>query len=82
MSLSLTDLTLLVQLVDVEIDALDASKEDESLSEHVRNEAAESWALMVRLAGNLQDEYESQWREGSNFPSYQELEEKMARRIK
>ena len=80
MSLNLTDLTLLIELVDMEIDTLDASKDDESRSEHLRNEDADRWSLMIQLAGNLQDEYESRWREGSNFPSYTELEERMEKR--
>ena len=80
MSLNLTDLTLLIELVDTEVNTLGMSKDDENLSQRVRDDDADRWSLMVRLAGNLQDEYESQWREGSNFPSYEELEKRMEQR--
>lgn len=71
MSLSLTDLSLLIPLVKQELGVLHglANGEDKQLAE----DAAELSTLYRQTATKLKEEYESQWWEGSDFPSYETL---------
>ena len=71
MSLSLTDLSLLIPLVKQELGVLHglANGEDEQLAE----DATELSALYRQTATKLREEYQAQWWEGSDFPAYEVL---------
>lgn len=71
MSLSLTDLSLLIPLVKQELGVLHglAKGEDAQLAE----DAAELTMLYRQTAVKLKEEYQSQWWEGSDFPAYETL---------
>mgnify|MGYP006174412463 CR=1 FL=1 len=71
MSLSLTDLSLLIPLVKQELGVLHglANGEDAQLAD----DAAELSLLYRQTATKLKEEYQSQWWEGSDFPAYETL---------
>lgn len=71
MSLSLTDLSLLIPLVKQELGVLHglANGEDAQLAD----DATELSILYRQTATKLKEEYQSQWWEGSDFPAYETL---------
>lgn len=71
MSLSLTDLSLLIPLVKQELGVLHglANGEDAQLAD----DATELSLLYRQTATKLKEEYQSQWWEGSDFPAYETL---------
>ncbi|HVK98215.1 MAG TPA: hypothetical protein VM553_00310 [Dongiaceae bacterium] len=73
MSLTLSDLTLIIPLVDAELDKLHDILNDTNADEEAADNAAEMSVLYGNTAGNLQELYESLRQPGSNFPTYDEL---------
>lgn len=71
MSLTLTDLSLLIPLVKQELGVLHglANGQDQQLAQ----DADELSALYRQTAAKLKEEYQAQWWEGSDFPSYETL---------
>lgn len=71
MSLTLTDLSLLIPLVKQELGVLHTmvNGEDAQLAQ----DAADVFALYRQTAAKLKEEYQAQWWEGSDFPSYETL---------
>lgn len=71
MSLSLTDLSLLIPLVKQELGVLHglANGEDAQMADDAR----EVSALYRQTAVKLKEEYQAQWWEGSDFPAYETL---------
>lgn len=71
MSLSLTDLSLLIPLVKQELGVLHglANGEDAQMADDAR----EVSALYRQTAAKLKEEYQTQWWEGSDFPAYETL---------
>jgi hypothetical protein len=71
MSLSLTDLSLLIPLVKQELGVLHglANGEDAQMADDAR----EVSALYRQTAAKLKEEYQAQWWEGSDFPAYETL---------
>lgn len=71
MSLSLTDLSLLIPLVKQELGVLHglANGEDAQMAD----DATEVSALYRQTAAKLKEEYQTQWWEGSDFPAYETL---------
>jgi hypothetical protein len=72
MSLSLTDLSLLIPLVKQELGVLHGlanNDEDAQLAD----DAAELSVLYRQTAAKLKEDYQSQWWEGSDFPAYETL---------
>ncbi|MCR6650009.1 MAG: hypothetical protein NVV73_00300 [Cellvibrionaceae bacterium] len=71
MSLSLTDLSLLIPLVKQELGVLQglANGQDVQLAE----DATELLMLYRQTAAKLKEEYETQWWDGSDFPAYDTL---------
>lgn len=73
MSLSLSDLTLIIPLVEAELDKLQAILNDASANAEATDNAAEMSVLYGNASGNLQELYENLRQPGSNFPTYEEL---------
>jgi hypothetical protein len=71
MSLSLTDLSLLIPLVRQELGVLQTliNGQDPQLAQ----DAADISALYRQTAAKLKEDYESQWWDGSDFPAYEVL---------
>lgn len=73
MSLSLSDLTLIIPLVEAELDKLHAVLNDPNVNGQAADDAAEMSVLYGNASGNLQELYENLRQPGSNFPTYEEL---------
>jgi hypothetical protein len=74
-SLTLTDLSLLIPLVKQEIGVLNGLVNGEDLQ--LRQDAEELVTLYRRTALKLKEEYEAQWWEGSDFPAYSVLQQEL-----
>lgn len=73
MPLTLSDLTLLIPLVEAELDKLHTILNDPNASEKAADDAAELSVLYGNASGNLKELYESLRQPGSNFPTYEKL---------
>ena len=73
MSLTLSDLTLIIPLIESELDKCHAVLNDPNASDKAADDAAEMSVLYGNTSGNLQGLYESLRQPGSNFPPYEEL---------
>ena len=73
MSLTLSDLALIIPLVEAELDKLHAILNDNNADEKTADDAAELSVLYGNASGNLKELYESLRQPGSNFPTYEEL---------
>ena len=71
--ISLIDLPYLIELVARDIKNLSTTIANESTSDELRNDCGELLMVATRTAGNLQNQYTSEWNNGGNFPSYNEL---------
>ena len=73
MSLTLSDLALIIPLVEAELDKLHAILNDANASDKAADDAAEMSVLYGNTSGNLQELYETLRQPDSNFPTYEEL---------
>lgn len=73
MPLGLPDLAYIIEIVSNHIDSLYEIQENPNSSKQDVDSAEVDLARVFTISSNLQDEYESKWREGSNFPPYEEL---------
>jgi hypothetical protein len=81
MTISLVDLPYLIELVARDIKELNASIENENTPEELRDDCGELLMAALRTAGNLQNQYTSEWTSGCNFPNYNELITEIEQRI-
>jgi len=71
--LTLSDLALIIPLVEAELDKCHAVINDPNASDKAADDAAEMSVLYGNTAGNLQALYETLRQPGSNFPTYEAL---------
>ena len=69
--LTLSDLCILVPLIESELDKV--HQNIDSTDYRISNDASELSVLYGETASKLKAIYESLWKEGSNYPSYDEL---------
>ncbi|MES2676067.1 MAG: hypothetical protein V4660_17645 [Pseudomonadota bacterium] len=81
MTVSLIDLPYLIELVSRDIKELNATIENENTPEELRDYCGELLMAALRTAGNLQNQYTSEWTNGCNLPNYNELIIEIERRI-
>jgi hypothetical protein len=73
MPLTPANVVFLIQLVECELERLDAIINDDGASEQLRDECADSLVLASITAGNLQNTYELMFQEGCNLTPYDQL---------
>ena len=71
MSLTLLELTTLIRLVEKE--DIDLHAQINSEDEKVSDDAADLSIHVGKISGKLKELYESEWTEGSNHPSYENI---------
>ncbi|WP_444928689.1 hypothetical protein ACJJIF_12515 [Microbulbifer sp. SSSA002] len=71
MNLTLSDLFILIPLLEQALDTL--HKEIDSEDEKISVAAAELSVIYANTAANLEDLYRSLYREGCNYPNYEML---------
>lgn len=81
MSISLIDLSYLIELVLRDIKNLENIINTPNVSDEVRDDAGESLMQAYRTAANLQSQYEHERRKDSNFSSYEDLLKDLQERI-
>jgi hypothetical protein len=81
MSISLIDLPYLIELVARDIKTLEETINNPSTTHDVRDDSGELLMSAYRTAGNLQSQYTREWKEDSNFPSYENLVKDIQERI-
>ncbi|MES2676075.1 MAG: hypothetical protein V4660_17685 [Pseudomonadota bacterium] len=81
MTISLIDLLYLIELVARDIKELNATIENENTPEKLRDDCGELLMAALRTADNLQNQYNSEWINGRNFPNYNELIAEIEQRI-
>lgn len=73
MSLSLIDLAVLIELVEKQLYEYEQQSKNPENSEQTQDDYSELIVTLGTTAGNLQDEYEAQYFEGTSHPTYEEL---------
>lgn len=73
MDLTLTDLSVLICLLESELDRLHKILQDETASDDAVDDAGELAVQYANTAATLKAQYEALWQEGCNFPTYDEL---------
>ncbi len=64
-----------------DIKELNATIENEDTPEELRDDCGGLLIAVLRTAGNLQNQYNSEWIDGCNFPNYNELIAEIEQRI-
>lgn len=81
MNISLIDLPYLIELVSRDIKNLEATINNPSTPEGIKDDSGELLMIAHRTAANLQSQYEQEWEKDSNFLSYEDLIKDIQERI-
>ena len=73
MKLSLTDLAILIELLEIQQNSLFKEMNDPETPEDIADANAETLVQMGNTAGTLKYLYESGWVEGCNHDSYDQV---------
>jgi len=73
MALTLTDLSVLIRLMNAEIKSLDSVANHSFVDSQTSDDCGGRLVLAQQTAANLKDTYESLWTPASNLPSYDDL---------
>ena len=73
MSLSLIDLAVLIELVEKQLYEYERQSKNPENSEQIQDDYSELIVTLGATAGNLQDEYEALYFQGTSRPTYEEL---------
>ncbi len=75
MLLNLTDLSLLIELVEEELADLHAVINDENTEKDVIDEMQSLVVQITKTASHLREQYEDLWTEDSDYPHYSALKD-------